>query len=376
MTFSQVNLAEVAELELGKSPPRESVTPIGTGMPLLAKPSELGERTPRPEAATTKPERVARSGDLIVSVRGAKLGIANVADRDYAVGRGAAIVRPLDRSTSDFLYLALGAVRKQLERLAATSAVPTVNLEALSSLMIAWADSPERKRIVERVELVRSYAASTRGYADRFEEAGEVAYALLVDQLGTLPAVPLGDLVVEIRDRIAPEEVTTMSVTHYTHDQVRRGADPEVVAGRTLRSPRKRIPEGSLLLSLIHPARWTAGRAELRHDYLALGSPEFLVMDVTDDEMAAYLHAVLRFDRSFREQIQALAHSGTPGRERTRPKEALRLAVPVPGSAELREFSRRWRDWFELEEVSTRRAVDARGIVDPTRDLLLVGEAA
>ena len=91
-------LGAVAELIMGQSPPGTTVhdwhgnTTTAGGLPFVQGNAEFSNRTPQPVKWCGSPLKVARKGDVLISVR-APVGELNIVDQDLAIGRGLAAIR-------------------------------------------------------------------------------------------------------------------------------------------------------------------------------------------------------------------------------------------------------------------------------------------
>jgi type I restriction enzyme, S subunit len=87
------SLSDYADIVMGQSPPGETCSTTGPGLPLLNGPTEYGPHHPSPVQFTTDTRKRARPGDVLFCVRGSTTGRMNWADREYAIGRGVAAIR-------------------------------------------------------------------------------------------------------------------------------------------------------------------------------------------------------------------------------------------------------------------------------------------
>ena len=85
------------ELTMGQSPSGETYNETGEGLPFYQGRVDFGFRFPTRRVFCSAPTRVARRGDVLVSVR-APVGDVNLAWEDCAIGRGVAAVRHRSRS--------------------------------------------------------------------------------------------------------------------------------------------------------------------------------------------------------------------------------------------------------------------------------------
>ena len=80
------------DLTMGQSPPGNTYNEMGEGIPFYQGRTDFGVRFPTERVYCTAPTRLAKKGDVLVSVR-ALVGDINVAVSDCAIGRGVAAVR-------------------------------------------------------------------------------------------------------------------------------------------------------------------------------------------------------------------------------------------------------------------------------------------
>ncbi|NRH30201.1 restriction endonuclease subunit S [Rhodococcus sp. MS13] len=85
-------LASVAQVVMGSSPPGTSYNEVGNGTPFYQGVRDFGLRSPTPRVWTTSPVRLAETGDTLLSVR-APVGTVNLAPSVLCVGRGLAALR-------------------------------------------------------------------------------------------------------------------------------------------------------------------------------------------------------------------------------------------------------------------------------------------
>ena len=79
-------LTEVANINMGQSPPGSAYNEDGSGMPFLQGNAEFGDVSPKHIKCTSITTKIASKGDILLSVR-APVGEINIADRSYCIGR-------------------------------------------------------------------------------------------------------------------------------------------------------------------------------------------------------------------------------------------------------------------------------------------------
>jgi len=72
--WKAVGLSELAEIEIGQSPPGATVNADAEGMPLLNGPTKFGSHHPDPVQWTTDARKKASAGDILFCVRGSTTG--------------------------------------------------------------------------------------------------------------------------------------------------------------------------------------------------------------------------------------------------------------------------------------------------------------
>jgi restriction endonuclease S subunit len=140
-------LGEVADVQMGQSPPGSSYNTVGDGLPFLQGSAEFGEQFPQPEKWCSSPRKVALTGDLMMSVR-APVGDLNVAREATAVGRGLAVIRATS-VMSEYLAFALEHVRGELQARSGGSMFASINGTALRELPLSLPRPEGQRRIVD-----------------------------------------------------------------------------------------------------------------------------------------------------------------------------------------------------------------------------------
>ena len=106
-------LGDIAEITMGQSPSGNSYNEDGKGSVFYQGRSEFGFRFPTRRLFTTEPKRMARAGDLLLSVR-APVGDLNVAYENCCIGRGLCALHSRDNMNSFLLY-ALRSLKPTLD---------------------------------------------------------------------------------------------------------------------------------------------------------------------------------------------------------------------------------------------------------------------
>ena len=167
-------LKRVSTVVAGQSPSSELVSEYLGDFPFLQGNAEFGQMHPNARLACETPPKSARAGDILMSVR-APVGALNVADRDYAIGRGLCAVRTGPGLHRPFAYYALGVANQEFLRLSTGSTYGAVTVGIVGGLTLAFPLLPEQAAIVRYLDHVDRRIG-------RYVRAKEKLIALLVEQ--------------------------------------------------------------------------------------------------------------------------------------------------------------------------------------------------
>lgn len=97
-------LSQIANITMGQSPAGASYNEDGIGTLFFQGSTDFGWLFPTPRKYTTSPVRMARKGDILLSVR-APVGDMNIANDDCCIGRGLAALNSKSRSDGFLFYV-------------------------------------------------------------------------------------------------------------------------------------------------------------------------------------------------------------------------------------------------------------------------------
>lgn len=107
-------LSQIANITMGQSPAGESYNEDGIGTLFFQGSTDFGWLFPTPRQYTTLPARMAKKGDILLSVR-APVGDMNIANADCCIGRGLAALN--SKSSSDgFLFYVMKYFKQVFDR--------------------------------------------------------------------------------------------------------------------------------------------------------------------------------------------------------------------------------------------------------------------
>ncbi|MFB2259547.1 MULTISPECIES: restriction endonuclease subunit S [Staphylococcaceae] len=97
-----LELGKITEIIMGQSPKSDTYNTQNEGLPLLNGAADFKNRNLKATKYTTDPKKRGQIGDYVFGVR-ATVGLVTELDRDYAIGRGAAVAR-IESTHKEWLY--------------------------------------------------------------------------------------------------------------------------------------------------------------------------------------------------------------------------------------------------------------------------------
>ena len=221
-------LIDYANITMGQSPASEFYNSSGLGTPFLQGNRTFGRKYPSFDTWTTSASKMARKGDVIMSVR-APVGELNIAPDDFCLGRGVCSIRSNDPNQEFLFYLLKYSISRLLSKQTGT-VFGSVNRNDIGNLVI---DLPSFER---RTKIGRILSA-----IDLKIQINERINGCLTAKLSTM----LKSFVNSLSDNpvVKLKQILTLK-----KDTSQSGQDPELPY-----LPIDSIPMNSLALSEIRP---------------------------------------------------------------------------------------------------------------------------
>ena len=137
---------------MGQSPDSKSYNKDKNGIPFYQGNADFGEEHPTPTVWCTAPKKIARKGDILISVR-APIGDMNIANEDCCIGRGLAAIR-LNKSDIvdiNYLYHYLSATVEFLQEQGTGSTFKAINKTTLEGIEIPCPSIEKQKNIAKLI---------------------------------------------------------------------------------------------------------------------------------------------------------------------------------------------------------------------------------
>lgn len=161
--MNYVALSEVAKIIMGQSPPSSTYNSEGNGLPFFQGKADFGDIYPRARVYCSKPNKIAESGDILITVR-APVGPTNLNRERSCIGRGLAALRVGINLDRNYLFYFLRYYEPQLAKAGTGSTFTAISREDLENIKFPLPPLPEQQRIAailqkaDRLRRLRRYA--------------------------------------------------------------------------------------------------------------------------------------------------------------------------------------------------------------------------
>lgn len=112
--WNDKHLSQIANITMGQSPPGESLNELGDGIEFFQGSTDFGWQFPAVRQYTTQPARMAKRGDILLSVR-APVGDMNIANVGCCIGRGLAALNSKE-GFDGFLFYVMQYFKQVFDR--------------------------------------------------------------------------------------------------------------------------------------------------------------------------------------------------------------------------------------------------------------------
>jgi len=130
-------LSQIANITMGQSPTGDSLNDSGDGVEFFQGSTDFGWRFPAVRQYTTQPTRMAKRGDILLSVR-APVGDMNIANLDCCIGRGLAALNSKE-GFDGFLFYVMKYFKQIFDRRNGEGTTfGSITKDDLHSLLLAY----------------------------------------------------------------------------------------------------------------------------------------------------------------------------------------------------------------------------------------------
>ena len=166
---------------MGQSPDSSSYNDEGEGVPFFQGNADFGERYPVARKWCSAPTKMAKSGDILISVR-APIGALNYAKERCCIGRGLAALTP-DKSkvSPEFIFWLLKAKNQELNSKGTGSTFKAIGRNVLEEILVP--DIPLENQI-EYSNILEKVYAVIQFRKQQLQKLDELVKARFVEMFG------------------------------------------------------------------------------------------------------------------------------------------------------------------------------------------------
>ena len=147
-----VLLKEICNINMGQSPASSTYNDTKVGLPFYQGNADFGDLYPKPRIWCDKPIKIAKRGDILISVR-APIGALNYAKEECCIGRGIASITIDDNNFSrEFIYWCLKNKTQQLQNMGTGSTFKAINKKNLEEIKIPKIELDIQLEIVNNLQ--------------------------------------------------------------------------------------------------------------------------------------------------------------------------------------------------------------------------------
>lgn len=149
--------------------------------------------------------------------------------------------------------------------------------------------------------------------------------------------IPFSAVASNIREQENPLAFASSIFDHYSIPAFDVGQVPHRVRGAAIKSPKSKVPAGTVLLSKLNPEIERIWLVDVREGERAVCSTEFLVLQAKPPFTRSFVYCLTR-SQSFRQGIASLVTGTSKSHQRAQVDSILRLPAMHPGAALLNAF--------------------------------------
>ena len=165
----KVKLGMVCDLNMGQSPDSASYNVVGEGLPFYQGNADFGDLYPTPRVWCNAPTRIARSGDVLISVR-APIGALNFANEDSCIGRGLAALRMRNDGSQRYLYYFLKSKTCELNMRGTGSTFKAINKSALADIELSLPLPSVQREIAAKLDKISDLMVKRREQLTKLDQ--------------------------------------------------------------------------------------------------------------------------------------------------------------------------------------------------------------
>lgn len=180
-----MKLCEICNINMGQSPDSSLYNEEQIGMPFYQGNADFGEIHPKARMWCTKPTKIAKSGDILISVR-APIGALNIANEDCCIGRGlAAITADSKKCSKKYLWYALESKKDELISKGTGSTFKAISKNVLFDTEIPYVPLDKQIFIEQTLDKISQLVNSRKKQLDLLSNLVASRFIEMFGEIGT-----------------------------------------------------------------------------------------------------------------------------------------------------------------------------------------------
>ncbi|TGU71521.1 restriction endonuclease subunit S [Geomonas terrae] len=158
---ARLALGHIVKLVSGQHLSPDEYNTLHDGIPYITGPAEFKDSRPCPCKWTNERRSIARTGDILITVKGSGVGKTARCDlEELAISRQLMAIRPLGHVNSVYLSICIDSAKRKFQAQKFGIAIPGIGREEVLGLQILLPSIEEQNRIVERFKSLIKLCAS------------------------------------------------------------------------------------------------------------------------------------------------------------------------------------------------------------------------
>lgn len=327
-------LQDIAEVTMGQSPKSEFYNTDGNGIPFLQGNRTFGLKYPTFDTFTTMVTKIAKAGDVIMSVR-APVGDLNITPVDICLGRGVCSLR-MKNGNQEFLYYMMKYYMPQLINKESGTVFGSVNRNDINGLEIDIPDDIERQRKIARLLAMIDEKIQVNGEINNNLE--QQAFALFDNMLSNKMN---GDCLLSDIAVLNPKRILAKNTSARYIDMSQLSTSGCFPNGWEIRpyNGGMRFSNGDTLLARITPCLENGKTAFINfldEEEIAFGSTEYIVMCSKGKYPPEFFYCLARYPSFVNYAIKNM--NGSSGRQRVSAETIGKFKLPAISESDINFF--------------------------------------
>lgn len=173
-------LKDMATITMGQSPDSSSYNEEKNGIPFYQGNADFGELYPTARVWCSKPKKIARENDILISVR-APIGALNYAIEECCIGRGLAAITVENDFERNYVFHFLKAKNKELNNKGTGSTFKAISKSVLEEIQVPVISKEQQEISMKLMDIIEQIIRQRKQELQRLDE---LTKARFVDMFG------------------------------------------------------------------------------------------------------------------------------------------------------------------------------------------------